>query len=419
MSPDARTAYERALARLLSSPTRPKLGLERMRALLARLDNPERALRVIHVAGTKGKGSTCAFIEAIVRAHGLRTGLTTSPHLCTARERIAVDGTMIDEATFAALEARVRAGADAPVARATGGAGGALEVSFFEQMIAMAFLHFRDVGVDVAVVEVGLGGRLDATNVCAPAACALTRIGIDHVEHLGPTLAGIAREKAGILKPGVNAVSSPQEPEAAYELRERAREVSAPLRFVEVDDTLTPSLAGAHQQQNASVAVAAVHAAGLRVDDAVARRAVASTVWPGRYETLSTGPLLVVDGAHNETGAQALAAVAAADARRAGPLCLIVAMTMGKDPAAFGRALAPLAPARTFAVPAGSPRSMSPGELARALSRGLGVAEPATLEEALARTGGRDTLVCGSLYVVGQVRHRILGVPMDPAFPLF
>lgn len=406
--------YARALDRLLAAPTTPKLGLERMRELLRRLDDPQRRVRVLHVAGTKGKGSTCAFVDAILREAGLRVGLTTSPHLCTARERIIIDGEIISEEGFAALEGEVAAAAHD------------LPASFFERMIAMAWLAFARAAVDVAVVEVGLGGRLDATNVCQPIACAVTRLGLDHTEHLGPTLVDIAREKAGIFKAGVPAVSSGQEPEARAVLVELAARAGAPLSFVAPDIALLPSLRGEHQRENASVAVALIGAAGLNIDQDTCARGLAAARWPGRYETLAVAPLLIVDGAHNATAARALAATVVGDGRVHGPVFLIVGMTQGRDARAFAGELAALRPAGTWTVAPRSPRAREPFALANEMAPALGRVEGAAsvaaaldAARAAAASQGGAIVVCGSLYLVGEVRHRLLGGPMDASAPSF
>ncbi|MBI1944042.1 MAG: bifunctional folylpolyglutamate synthase/dihydrofolate synthase [Deltaproteobacteria bacterium] len=387
-----------------------------MRALLARLGDPQRSLRVIHIAGTKGKGSTAAIVERVARAHGWSTGLTTSPHLSCTRERILLDGVMIGERAFAELEHEVHEAAavldDAP--------------SFFEQVIAMALLAFARRRVDVAVVEVGLGGRLDATNVVQPAVTGITRLGLDHTEHLGPTLEHIAREKAGIFKRGVPALSVPQDPAAAAVLVEAARAADAPLTFVPPDPSLEVGLAGRHQRENATLALALLVHAGFARDEAATRRGLRAVRWPGRYETARRAPTVLLDGAHNETSARALVEVARADAALTGrPLFLVVGMTSGHDPRAFAEALAPLVPRRVTAVASRSPRTYAPEALARALARTFGVCDTAPLVEALAcamaaaRRAGGAVLVTGSLYLVGEVRHRLLGGPADPQLPLF
>lgn len=409
-------AYRRSLARLLASPTRPKLGLERMRALLARLGDPQARLRAVHIAGTKGKGSTAALVESVARAHGLSTGLTISPHLCCARERIVLDGAMIDEEAFVALEHEVHRAAqeldDAP--------------SFFERMVAMAFLAFARRSVDLAVVEVGLGGRLDATNTLVPRVCGITRLGLDHTEHLGPTLEHIAREKAGIFKAGVPALSVPQEPAAAAVLVEVARAAGAPLSFVEVDASLPVGLTGRHQQENASLALALLEHAGVALRDDAVARGLSSVRWPARWERLPGDPPLILDGAHNELSARALVELARADPLLGGrPIFLILGMSSGHDPAAFAAALAPLRSQGVTAVASRSPRTHPAAHVARACARVFGICEEAPLELALARARasaravGGVVLVTGSLFLVGELRQRLLGGPVDPALPLF
>lgn len=396
-----------------------------MRALLAALGDPHDALEVLHVAGTKGKGSTCAFAAAMLRAAGLRVGLTTSPHLSCARERIVIDDELISEADFALLGARVQRAATA-LERSTPGDG----ASFFEKMIALAFLAFREARVDVAVVEVGLGGRLDATNVVAPRACAITRLGIDHTEYLGPTLEHIAREKAGILKPGVPAVTVLQEESAAAVVEERARAIGSALTVVSptgaplgpaLADAIRPTLAGAHQRENALLAAALVRAAALPVTDLALIKGAEATFIPGRYERLRGGSLLI-DGAHNPTAAEALARALAADpALRGRALELVVGMTTGHDPTAFAAPLAALPFCRVTAVPTRSPRTQPADAVARALSRTFVAVEEGLLDEVLTRGApdGGVTVVTGSLYLVGEVRSEVLGVPTDPQFPLF
>ncbi|OGQ17316.1 MAG: hypothetical protein A2138_25660 [Deltaproteobacteria bacterium RBG_16_71_12] len=401
---------------MLSSPTRPKLGLERMRALLGRLGDPQRGLRVVHVAGTKGKGSTAAIVESVARAHGLSTGLTTSPHLSCARERIMLDGAIIGERSFVALEDDVHTAAtlleDAP--------------SFFEQLIAMALLAFARRRVDLAVLEVGLGGRLDATNVVVPASTGVTRLGLDHTEHLGTTLEQIAAEKAGIFKPGVPAVSVPQEPAAAAVLIDVARTVGAPLSFVAPDHGLVVGLAGRHQQENATLALALLERAGVALRGASTRRGLADVRWPARYERVRRRPPVILDGAHNETAARALVEVALADATLVGrPRFLVIGMTGGHDPAVFAAALAPLMPRRVTAVACRSPRTYPAEAVARALARTFGVCDTAPLDAALARAMAAAraqrgaVLVTGSLYLAGEVRQRLVGGPVDPELPLF
>jgi len=289
-----------------------KLGLERIRAVLAALGNPETAYRVVHVAGTNGKGSTCAMIDAGLQAAGVRTGLFTSPHLVEPTERIQIGGIPVSEADFARAFNAVQRAAES------------LDLdchpTYFETVAAMGFLLFREKGVHTAVVEVGLGGRLDATNVVLPALCVITPIDFDHEVYLGNTIESIAGEKAGILKPGVRAVFARQRPEAAAALDARAAQLGiavrqaadACIRNLDIDargsrfeiDGLGPvvcPLAGEHQVDNAVTAAVALDALG------VSPRGIAEAQWPGRLEHISPNPDVILDGAHNPAGARALA----------------------------------------------------------------------------------------------------------------
>jgi dihydrofolate synthase/folylpolyglutamate synthase len=297
-----------------------KLGLERIRAVLEALGRPQDRLRFVHVAGTNGKGSTCAMVDSGLRAAGApsgpRTGLFTSPHLAEPTERIRIDGHPISADRFAAAFDRVHA-ACVPDNHTT----------YFETVTAMALLVFAEEGVDMVVLEVGLGGRLDATNVVSPELCVITPVDFDHEAFLGKSLESIAGEKAGILKPGVPAVFARQRPEAGRVLDQRAAELSIPVarttdwsvggldldargsRFRltgERELHLACPLAGEHQVENA--VTAAVALACLGVPDSAIEAGIARTRWPGRLERVSERPEIILDGAHNPAGARALAA---------------------------------------------------------------------------------------------------------------
>lgn len=274
----------------------PERSLARMREVLERLDNPQQHFQSVHITGTKGKGSTSAYSESILRHLGYRTGLFTSPHLHTFRERIRVNGQLISRDELAALVSRVQGKMEAVE-----------DLGVFDRITALAFQHFADAGVEFAVVEVGLGGRLDSTNVLLPAVCAITRISMDHMHVLGDTIEKIAREKAGIIKAGVPIFSAPQQVEAAQVLAERAAALGAPLRVVEPLHSNAVPLAGVHQQINAALAWAMITSLAERgvvaADWAAAERGLAETRWPGRFEMLPPAddapfPLLV-DCAHN------------------------------------------------------------------------------------------------------------------------
>jgi dihydrofolate synthase/folylpolyglutamate synthase len=300
-----------------------KFGLERIRAVLEALGKPQDGLRIVHVAGTNGKGSTCAMIESALRGAGFRTGLFTSPHLSRPTERIRIDGSPVSEARFAAAFERVHASVEDLLA------AGAIDchTSYFETVTAMAFLIFAEERVDAVVLEVGLGGRLDATNVVNPALTVITPVDFDHEAFLGKSLESIAGEKAGILKPGVPAVFARQRPEAAGVLDARAAEFGIPVsrtaEWALSDLELHPRgsrfelsgeralriecpLAGEHQVENAAAAV--VSLVRLGVPDAAIQAGIACAQWPGRLERVSEVPEIIVDGAHNPAGARALAA---------------------------------------------------------------------------------------------------------------
>ena len=299
-----------------------KLGLERMQAVLAAMGNPHERLRFIHVAGTNGKGSTCAMIESGLRASGLRTGLFTSPHLAEPTERIRIDGEPVSAAKFARAFDRVHECVEKLSAEGT------LDwhTTYFETVTLMAFLIFLEQRVDKIVLEVGLGGRLDATNVVMPELCVITPIDFDHEAYLGRSIESIAGEKAGILKRGVPAVFSCQRPEAACVLDARATELDVRvtradawrIEDLEVDArgahfrlrgerelSVDCPLAGEHQIENAKTAAVALAAAGI--PEQAIERGIAAARWPGRLERVSEHPEIVLDGAHNPAGARALA----------------------------------------------------------------------------------------------------------------
>lgn len=293
-----------------------KFGLDRIRTVLQALGNPQRECRFVHIAGTNGKGSTSAMIEAGLRAAGERTGLFTSPHLAEPTERIRVAGTPVSGGQFSNAFATVHARSEELLA------SGAIDFhpTYFETVTAMAFLLFRDLGAHRVVLEVGLGGRLDATNVIEPELCVITPIDFDHEQFLGSTIEAIASEKAGILKPGVPAVFSRQRPEAERVLVERATRLGCAYRrtadavvtdvragargsrFIVDGRPVVCPLAGEHQLENALTAAIALECLGRPPEG------ILQTVWPGRLERVSERPEIILDGAHNPAGARALAA---------------------------------------------------------------------------------------------------------------
>jgi dihydrofolate synthase/folylpolyglutamate synthase len=374
-----------------------KFGLETMRVLAEALGHPERAFRVVHVAGTNGKGSTCAMIEAALRAGGRRTGLYTSPHLVEPVERIQIGGAPVSREQFAAAFDMVHETAERLLAE------GRIEYhpTYFETVTAMGFLLFRQAGVEIAVVEVGLGGRLDATNIVQPELTVITPIDFDHELYLGNTIEAIAGEKAGILKQGVPAVFSAQRPEADAVLSGRARELGVRVHRSSEADPLPvePALAGAHQVENTRTAVVALRVLG--VDPA----GICNTQWPGRLERVSSRPEIILDGAHNPAAARALAAhIRQHYSGR--PVWLIYGSMRDKSLEEITETLFPLAERVILTAP-DAPRAVSPESLAAAVSHpNLTVAPTvaAALDLAREAPGNAAVFVTGSLFIVGEAR---------------
>ena len=392
------TDYER----MASTYAPGDYNLDRMRRLLAAIGNPERAFLSLHIAGTKGKGSTAHLAEAILREAGIRTGLYTSPHLVDMRERIRLGGAPIGEQAFTRTMARME-----PVLRR-------LRPTYFETMTAAAFLAFADGRVDTAVVEVGLGGRLDATNVLLPAACAITTIDFDHMDKLGHTLEAIAGEKAGIIKPGVPVVSSPQAP-AARRVLERHGPVFFPsfrvlsrrgdvLKFkLNGPGAVELPVLGEHQAANAATATALVERSGVGITPEIVRRAFRKVRLPGRVEIVGRRPWLIVDAAHNPVSARALAAALVPVKRRR--TILVFGASADKD---YGSMLRTLLPGADLAIftRAANPRAAAPSDLRKhAGKRPSVVAGSVARALAMARkaAGPEDAIVvAGSFYVAGE-----------------
>jgi len=388
-------------------PLAMRFGLERMERGLAALGHPERGLRALHVAGTNGKGSTCAMAAEALRRAGHRTALYTSPHLVRFNERIALDGEPISDAALARCVAEVRR------ACPWHDAGEGERLTYFEFATLVALLHFAAEGAGAVVLEVGLGGRLDATNVVLPLACAVSRVGLDHTELLGDSLAAIAREKGGIFKPGVPAVvAHDQPPEALAALRAEAALRGAPFEVAAGSYPGRVALAGQHQQANAALAAAALRLldrAGLAVGEDAIRSGLASARWPGRLELVG-GVLL--DGAHNPDGAAALAA-ALPELHPGCAVELVLGVLADKDHERMLRALAPAVRALHLVAPR-SPRARPTGSylpLAQALFARADEHPSVASALACARAAaGGDGVVAlaGSLYLVGEARE-ILG----------
>ena len=407
-----------------------KLGLENIATLCLALGNPQNRFLSIHVAGTNGKGSVSAMLAEITREHGLRTGLYTSPHLARVEERIRVDGASIAPKRFRELLAGLKSVIDRLMAEGRL----AYHPTYFEVVTALAFLEFAGRDVEVAVLEVGMGGRFDATNLVRPLVSIITTIARDHETHLGSTLGKIAFEKAGIIKPGIPVVCGVRGGPALREIRRVARERGAPLtevfgpgrtlecakiregyRFVYADENgryaFSPGLAGRHQGDNAAVAIAAAEVLSRiwrPIEKAKILTAIRETQWEGRLETVRRRPLVVLDGAHNVEGVTALVSHIKDVIRR--PVVLVFAAMKDKDLRSMTRILFPAASTVVLTrVP--YKRSASPEDLLAAAPpfKGRVLLEPDTrraVDLALAESQGRaPVIIAGSLFLIGEVKR--------------
>ena len=405
-----------------------KFGLDNIRRLMAAFGNPQDAFRSVHIAGTNGKGSTAAMTESMLRTAGVRTGLFTSPHLVSFTERIRVNGREIPEADVVAIADIVRqAAAEIPD----------LSPTFFEVTTAIAFLYFRKMQVEWAVVEVGMGGRLDATNILMPEAVVITGIDIDHREFLGETLQQIAAEKAGIIKQGRPVITALQQPGAMEVLVRKAAEVRAALYAFGKDFSaeriaedltgitidyqgassyrgLAVPLAGRHQAMNAAIAVRTIEEItraypALRCDIA---RGLRQASWPGRLQFVKEHPPVLIDGAHNPQAAEVLAAYLTKALDVYSRIILVMGIMADKDREGIMRPLLPLASEIIFTAPAYG-RATSPEELA-AQARSLGsfprtaptVSDALAMAEELAIHGDL-IVVTGSFYTIGEVQEAL------------
>jgi dihydrofolate synthase / folylpolyglutamate synthase len=392
-----------------------KLGLENIRRLLDECCSgvcvKRQALaaasasipKVIHVAGTNGKGSVCAMIDSICRAQGYRTGLFISPHLVTFRERIRVNGEMISEDAVADGLTMIRdliADWDP-------------HPTFFEVTTALALKHFGDTKIDIAILETGLGGRLDATNAVQSDVSVITPIDLDHEMWLGNTLAQIAGEKAGIIKPGVPVVSAPQRPEAEQVIRARATECGSPVQFANETYHASPvALRGEYQKQNAAVAIAAVQAANIQLGEKAIVRGLAAIDWPVRFQKWDERT--IIDGAHNP-GATRILAQTWREAFGDQKATLVLAVLLDKDLRGICEALAPIA--ESVLLPKiRSERAADPEKLSKVLSDitpSLPCSITPTAGDALilARAKPNPILITGSLHFAGEVLAHLRGEP--------
>lgn len=379
-----------------------KPGLGAIRSACAALGDPQKRFKAIHVAGTNGKGAVCAILDAAL-GRTMRVGRYTSPHLLKVNERFFIDGAPVDDATLERLFSRASFLDRFP------------ELSYFEALTAVAFMLYAEEKVDCAVLECGLGGRLDATNVCNPALCVVTRIGLDHCAWLGGTMEKIAAEKAGIIKPGVPIVLGRNEPSVRAVVEARAHELGAPFHYAPdlADESEIPSefsLKGSYNRENAVTALAALKVFEAGLPSSAPRLAPgipSAIIWPGRFQRIGD---FVLDGAHNPPGARALV-----DNLKGvedfGSFNLVAGFCGDKD---VNEVLSILAPAfrRGFAVRTNNPRSLSAEETAAKMrDAGIDAVPCESVRQALGRAGRDPSVVCGSLFLVGEALAELGAYP--------
>lgn len=401
-------------------------GLERISRLLSKMGDPQRHLKSVSISGTNGKGSTASFLSSILAAAGYRIGLFTSPHLVSFTERIRINGAEIPEADVVRLAVAVQAAAPP-------------RTTFFEIVTAIALKYFSEQGVDLAVMETGMGGRFDSTNVTDPMLSIITPISMDHCEYLGDSLTAIAREKCGIIRPGRAVVSAGQEDSVLQILEQHAASSASPLYLAGreftsswrnsvldywgLHDSLTdlhPGIPGRHQSVNASCALCAAELlseSGFELQRDAFRSGISAAIWPGRMELFGHAPRIMLDGAHNPGGSRVLADSLGDIPRKR--LLMVFGVMQDKDAAAILKPLLPLS-SRVFAVSPSIDRAMPVESLTRIITEMGGDCIPGGsvvdgLAMALADSTPEDLiLVCGSLFTVGEARGFLTGTSFEP-----
>lgn len=403
-----------------------KLGLDNISEFLSKIGNPERDFRSVHVTGTNGKGSVCAFIAEILKAHGMKVGLYTSPHLVDFRERIMINGREISAEDVVRLGNELRGPMEEMASESK-----EKQLTFFEFTTGLAFKYFSEKKADIVVAEVGMGGRLDATNVLVPEVAAITRIGLEHTDYLGSTIPEIAREKAGIVKQGVPVVTCERSPEALSVIENTCTRKDAILRRIGKDfevsrvsqtlngtefsydgerrlSNLRTRLIGAYQAENAATAIAVAEdlsRKGTRVSDDQIRRGLQNAAWPGRLDVISKEPLLILDGSHNPDGI--MTTVRVLEGLGVTPLTFVLGCMDDKDARGIVRALIPAA-AKIVVTQARYRRALPASSLGMIVSEEYGGPQEThvrledAFERAKSEVRGQGLCVIGSLYLVGE-----------------
>ena len=409
--------YCSALAQLVGRTSNPKLGLSRIRALLDVINFDRSRMRIIQVVGTNGKGSTTAFIESILRAHGIACGLFTSPHLCTARERIRIDGELISEADFVLATKHVLAAAERLED----------EASFFECMLAMAMWTMQRRGIKVAIIEAGLGGRLDATTALDADVLGITSIDFDHQNILGADLASIAREKISAGRMNQPVISVVQSEEVDLALVAYAQEIGCVLSHSSPTD-LPLGLHGNHQTVNAGLAIALLRALGVDISMHATCEGLMLVAWPGRFEIMPGNMPLVLDGAHNPAGINSLVETLKDHRRfRHQPLVLVYGSLDGPNVEGKITALkaSGLPIVRIYIHEPKNLRAINSMDLHKVLTHAGFANDLLRLYASMidvrqdAQSLNAGIVVCGSLYTVGEIRSEVLGIKMDSMAPIY
>ena len=399
-----------------------KLGLERIKKILKLIGNPEKKLKAVHIAGTNGKGSTAAMVAAVLLEAGHKTALYTSPHLISFNERIQIDGKMISDSE---LETRV---AELKKLKEEKG----IELTYFEFVTALAFQYFADKEVDYAVIETGMGGALDATNVCKPAVSIITNVALEHMKYLGKTAGEIAREKAGVIKKGIPLITAESDPEVMLLFKQKCNELNSEMHLFGIDfgfertsfdlklqsfnyhggkniDALKIPLLGIHQLRNASCAIAALQL--LKIDEATIRKGLMNVQWPGRLEIAKEKPLVLLDAGHNSACMKALRE-ALQELLPGREITLVIGISDDKDAAAIAEAIAPIA--AKVKVCSAKYRGMETESLAAEFKGTVPeVAIIADVQEAvkmaMSEAAEDDAvIVTGSCFVVGEAKQLFL-----------
>ena len=423
MKKETITPYIKSLINLQKTPENIKFGLERIKTLLKALDNPQKNYQILHVAGTNGKGSTCTFLDSICRESGLRSGKFISPHLNSIRERIVINNKIINKYDFIYLEKKVSIAALTLIDKP----------SFFEHILAMALLGFKEAKIEIAILEVGVGGRLDATNIITPVVCGISQIDMDHVNILGNSIKKIAIEKAGIIKSRIPIITIQQHKNALNEIKKIAKEKNAPLTIIKNSKTvilnIKSGLEGSFQDNNLALAIEMLNSTKLAPKLLAIKKGAKNARWPGRYEVIKNNPKIIFDGAHNSGAIKTLINTLLKDSRFMNiPMFVVLGMTHSHNSLSFIKnwlnESKNIFPQKLFITQSKNLKSIKATKLAANFTLAgfnleviLQSHKALNIAIKLAKKNNGYVLVTGSLYLVGELRSIFFKVPIDPILP--